>query len=270
MKYIEGMKCPLCKSTKCILTDNEFDYKCLNCNHEGYFGQEELEGKTPPKFSEDEDDEPFHVSHAEFEVLSDPDYNGKYQIGTKELERLIRRLRNKRYFGDVDDSFFEDDVSAPSRGTEEYRQWYEYNMAKGYYNILGSSPSPEELEEDDEPQIAIYVRKGTAEKGDCFYNAPGTSDSIVEIDGEEYYPIDAWEEATGEDRPSSCPNHFCKAKTKNDKLIVGAHVISEYQEEDISDGQTCYIISLCKSCNSSGIDKDIILKRDIPIIELVW
>lgn len=220
-----------------------------------------------------EEDESFHVSHAEAYVIQDenlfPRNNGGH-IYLEDVRKVVEELRKTDYFGDADESFFIDDNSAPPRGTEEYRQWYEYNMAKGYYNILGCSPSPEELEEDDEPHVAIYVRKGTAEKGDFFYNAPGTSDSIVEIDGEEYYPIDAWEEATGEDRPSSCPNHFCKAKTKNDKLIVGAHVISEYQEEDISDGQTCYIIPLCKSCNSSGIDKDIKLKRDIPIIELVW
>lgn len=221
--------------------------------------------------TEDFDDELFHVSHAEFEVLSDPAYKGKYQIGTKELTQLIRRLRNKGYFGNEDDSFFEDDVTAPTRGTEEYRQWYEYNMAKGNYDILGNSPSPERLEEeDDEPHIALYVGNDTAKKGDCFYNAAGTSDSLVEIDGEEYIPIEAWEEATGKDRPTACPNHFCKAKTKNDKEIVGAHVIREYQEEAIVEGQTCYIIPLCKSCNSSGVDKDIMLTRDVPIIELEW
>lgn len=269
------MRCPLCKSTKCILTDNDFDYRCLNCNHEGYWGREELDGRTPVKNQEEEDNS-FHVSKAEAYVIQDENLfprNGKETIYLEEVRKVVEKLRSTEYFGDADESFFVDDELAPPRGTEEYRQWYEHCMAKGWYNIIGESPSPDELEdenENDEPHVSVYACTVMAKKGDCFYNAPGTSDSLVEIDGAEYIPIEAWEEATGKDRPTVCPNFFCKAETKNDKQILGAHVLIDYQEEDISDGQICYIIPLCKSCNSSKINKDIMLKRDIPIIELEW
>lgn len=148
MKYIEGMRCPLCKSTKCILTDNEFDYKCLNCGHEAYWGREELEGRTPPKFSEEEDDEPPHITHAAAYLSLDPKYAHIKYI--EDAEELVKKLRKTDYFGDADESFFVDDESAPPRGTEEYRQWYEYCMAKGWYNVIGESPCPEGYAENDD------------------------------------------------------------------------------------------------------------------------
>ena len=94
-----------------------------------------------------EEDESFHVSHAEAYVIQDENLfprNGKEPITLEEARKAVERLRKTDYFGNVDESFFIDDVSAPPRYTEEYRQWWEYQEAKGHYNLLGNSPSPYE------------------------------------------------------------------------------------------------------------------------------
>lgn len=106
-------------------------------------------------FEEFDDDNRPHISKAEWIVMQDRDYfppGGVESVGVdqEELQTLVERLRKTDYFKGEPESIFVDDISAPSRNTDDYRQWWEYHDAKDNDEILGDSPSPYELLYNDE------------------------------------------------------------------------------------------------------------------------
>ena len=109
------------------------------------------------------------------------------------------------------------------------------------------------------------------EKGSLVFNAEGTSNGIVRFNGVEFDAIEVWDMYAEGTIPTACTNKCCVAKTDKEKHnIVGAHVLIHKSEGDIQSGQTCYIIPLCNSCNVSGPDAYIELRRDIEAIKLKW
>ena len=118
-------------------------------------------------------------------------------------------------------------------------------------------------------------------KDTWLYNAQGTSGDRVVIlrDGyEPREPLEAWndEVLNLEDGltfllQDTCPNFFCdKHDEPGEHDIVGAHVLLSPAEHDIRTGEEVFLIPLCRSCNSSGPDKDIYLTRDTPALRLIW
>ena len=102
-------------------------------------------------------------------------------------------------------------------------------------------------------------------KGTELFNAPITTGDKINDLGQVRLekPLEAWERKIGDVHMliKSCPNEYCESE--NPKDFVGAHVVREKQKQKLRDNQDVYIIPLCRSCNSAGIDKKIRLSKSV-------
>ena len=89
------------------------------------FACDQAERARYEKENENYEDGPFHVSYAEARVMMDPEYfpqDSEEPIDIDAVAAVVEKLKNTDYFGEVDESYFIDDTSAPERYTDAYRQ----------------------------------------------------------------------------------------------------------------------------------------------------
>lgn len=105
------------------------------------------------------------------------------------------------------------------------------------------------------------------------YNAIGSSGDKVIYEGTEYDStmIDAWEALTGVSRKQIgglCCNKYCNLKNRKD--LVGAHVVLSQPVQALQPNEEFYIVPLCRSCNSSGPQKQIKLNCAVKAPRMRW
>ena len=105
-----------------------------------------------------------------------------------------------------------------------------------------------------------------------FYNAKDTTGDRIYIDNNEYDGsfIDYWCEKTGKESNTHirCMNKFCMNVEVND--IVGAHVVCNKDDVQLSEGDKFYIIPLCKKCNHHTNTSAMMLDHSIKAPILIW
>ena len=103
------------------------------------------------------------------------------------------------------------------------------------------------------------------------YEAHGTSDSVVLVNGVETSPIKAWANLVNSGyTPKTCPH--CGRNVDDDPglIMVGAHVLDINKSENIKHGESCYIIPLCNSCNSTDLPRGFSLRRDVKALQVMF
>ncbi len=118
-----------------------------------------------------------------------------------------------------------------------------------------------------------YVEVNELGQGLPLYNAIGSSGDKVIYEGVEYNStiINAWEVLTGSSREqigNRCCNAFCTSGNPSD--LVGAHVVLSQPVQVLQPNEEFYIVPLCRSCNSSGLGKNIQLRCAVKAARLRW
>lgn len=118
-----------------------------------------------------------------------------------------------------------------------------------------------------------YVEVNELGQGLPLYNAIGSSGDKVIYEGVEYNStiINAWEVLTGSSREqigNRCCNAFCTSGNPSD--LVGAHVVLSQPVQVLQPNEEFYIVPLCRSCNSSGLGKNIQLRCQVSAARLRW
>ncbi|MBR3723610.1 MAG: hypothetical protein IKN12_12755 [Selenomonadaceae bacterium] len=104
-------------------------------------------------------------------------------------------------------------------------------------------------------------------EGTKLYNAPKTTDDVVESeDGNYHNMIRLWEKATGE--TAYCKNKNCNGSGDVED-IVGGHFVTKPVYK-LKKGDKVYIVPSCKSCNHPTNKDPFVLCEDTKAVVVKW